>query len=179
MIKFKKFSAVIFRGCLIWASYSDIVKQEIKENKMKIFGDPDLGKEIVDVLHEWDRAIAGLDIQNALKLCAPELSFFDLSTEIHDKQAYEDKWNFYMPFMLNGVTVQRHNVSIFVESSLAFVYGYVKLTIFDTQDEPPIRWCRSTLCLRKDSAGWKMVHQHISVPVEIETQAMKVLEIGV
>lgn len=42
---------------------------------MKIFGDASLGREIVDLLHEWDSAITGLDIQNVLKLCVSDVRF--------------------------------------------------------------------------------------------------------
>ncbi|MEQ1447377.1 nuclear transport factor 2 family protein [Acinetobacter schindleri] len=42
-----------------------------------------------------------------------------------------------------------------------------------------MKWCRTSLCLKKEKGQWKMVHQHISVPVEIETHSMKVLELTI
>lgn len=149
---------------------------------MKIFGDASLGEEIVDLLHEWDGAITGLDIQNVLKLCVSDVRFFDLSTEVHGLEAYEQKWNLYKPYMLHGVTIQRHDVTIHVESHLAFIHGYVKLTPANAEKVkwlPSVKWCRTSLCLKKEQGQWKMVHQHISVPVEIETHSMKVLELTI
>ncbi|WDE16571.1 nuclear transport factor 2 family protein [Acinetobacter schindleri] len=149
---------------------------------MKIFGDPSLGEEIVDLLHEWDSAITGLDIQNVLKLCVPDVRFFDLSTEVHGLEAYEQKWNLYKPYMLHGVTIQRHDVTIYVEPHLALIHGYVKLTPANAEKVkwlPSVKWCRTSLCLKKEQGQWKMVHQHISVPVEIETHSMKVLELTI
>ena len=35
---------------------------------MKIFGDASLGREIVDLLHEWDSAITGLDRDGSVNL---------------------------------------------------------------------------------------------------------------
>ncbi|ATO19674.1 hypothetical protein BS636_08415 [Acinetobacter sp. LoGeW2-3] len=149
---------------------------------MKIIGDPSLGKEIVALLHEWDGAITCLDIQTALKLCAPDVRFFDLSTEVHGLEAYEQKWNLYKPYMLHGVTIQRHDVTIHVEPNLAFIHGYVKLTPENAEKIqwlPSVKWCRTSLCLRKEQGQWKMVHQHISVPVEIQTGSMQVLDLDV
>ncbi len=149
---------------------------------MKIFGDASLGREIVDLLHEWDSAITGLDIQNVLKLCVSDVRFFDLSTEVHGLEAYEQKWNLYKPYMLHGVTIQRHDVTIHVEPHLAFIHGYVKLTPANAEKVkwlPSVKWCRTSLCLKKEQGQWKMVHQHISVPVEIETHSMKVLELTI
>lgn len=147
---------------------------------MKIFGDPELGKEIIDLLHEWDIAIAGLDIEHALRLCVPEVRFFDLSTEVHGLEAYEEKWNLYKPYMLHGITIQRHDVTIHVERNLAFIHGYVKLSpehAEKIQSLPAVKWCRTSLCLKKEQGQWKMVHQHISVPVEIQTGTLQVLEL--
>ena len=143
---------------------------------MKIFGDPSLGEEIVNLLHEWDNAIVELDFQNALQLCVPELCFFDLSTELHDRTAYEQKWNFYKPYRLKGVTIQRHDVTIYVETNLAFIHGYVKISPANAKNMkgfPQVHWCRSTHCLKKEQGQWKMVHQHISVPVQLETREMR------
>ena len=149
---------------------------------MKIVGDASLGEEIVDLLHEWDGAITGLDIQNVLKLCVSDVRFFDLSTEVDGLEAYEQKWNLYKPYMLHGVTIQRHDVTIHVEPHLAFIHGYVKLTPANAGKVkwlPSVKWCRTSLCLKKEQGQWKMMHQHISVPVEIETHSMKVLELTI
>lgn len=65
---------------------------------------------------------------------------------------------------------------------LAFIHGYVKLTPANAEKVkwlPSVKWCRTSLCLKKEQGQWKMVHQHISVPVEIETHSMKVLELTI
>lgn len=147
---------------------------------MKIYGDSSLGKEIIDLLHEVDRAIEGLDVQSSVRLCGSEVTFFDLSTQVHGLEAYEEKWKKYKPYMLHGVNILRRNVTIHVEPHLAFIHCYVKLTPENAEKAnwlPTVKWCRSTLCARKEHGRWKLVHQHISVPVEIETGTMQVLDL--
>ncbi|WP_034584481.1 nuclear transport factor 2 family protein [Acinetobacter sp. HR7] len=147
---------------------------------MKIFGDPSLGKEIVDLLHEVDSAIAELDVQNSVRLCGSDVTFFDLNSQVHGLEAYEQRWNLYKPYMLHGVTIQRRDVNIYVESNLAFIHCYVKLTPADAEKVKwlsTVKWCRSTICVRKEQGQWKIVHQHVSVPGEFETGAMQVLDL--
>ena len=51
---------------------------------------------------------------------------------------------------------------------LAFVSCYSKVDVERYAPAPDIPWCRTTLCFRKKRHQWEIVHQHISMPVEMQ-----------
>ncbi len=144
---------------------------------MKIYGDSSLATEIIDVLQQWDHAVTTLDVDYAMTLCTSDLCCFDLSSEINSLDAYRQKWEIERPFLLEGVDIQRHDISMHISADQAFVHGYFKLIPLNSEIQHMVYWSRFTVCLQKKPHGWKLVHQHMSVPVDLQTQAMLELQI--
>lgn len=144
---------------------------------MKAFGDLSSIQEIVELLERWDHAVGRLAVQDILDFCQNDACFFDLSDELYGLDAYEEKWQLYRPYLCNnGIEVQRYNVRIHAVPLLAYVYCYIKLSLTNNLHDSKIRWCRSTLCLAKDEQGWQLVHQHISVPIDMDRHSIKTLD---
>lgn len=71
-------------------------------------------------------------------------------------KAWFDSWD--GPILLEG-----RDIEITLEGNLAFVSALIRMQGSISSEVQDI-WFRSTLCLRKNGNGWKIVHDHTSVP---------------
>lgn len=144
---------------------------------MKTVGDEAAIKEVIAQLAHWDNAICKLDIHGIIQLCAADVSLFDMSAQSQGVVAYQHLWQRYQSSFSSDLKVFRKHVSICAESHIAFVYGYSKIDHAYSADNPNTPWCRSTLCLRKQRGQWQIIHQHISLPVDMDTEKMKKMSV--
>ena len=145
------------------------------QGKIKILGDQQAGEEIQQFLAHWDEVICQLNIQNIAELCAADVCFFDVSCEMQGLMAYQKMWERYQNYFREGLKVYRRDLVIHADSTLAFVHCYSKIDNLNGIATPSITWCRTTIALRKIQSQWKIVHQHISVPVDVVTHRSKPL----
>ncbi|MCO8079642.1 YybH family protein [Acinetobacter lwoffii] len=140
---------------------------------MQVFGDEQLAREVMAFLQEWDNAIARLDIQDIVQLCRPEIRLVDVSMEVKGVEAYQALWQQYLSFMPEGIRIESQNINIHVTSDLAVVDGYVRVNYAVIEPIFQLGWCRVSMCLSKQQGKWQLLHQHTSVPVQLETRKMR------
>lgn len=135
---------------------------------MKVTGNQQAGQEIITALEQWDRAICSLDLHEIVVHCSADVSLFDVSSELQGISAYQQIWTQYEEYFQTGLRVFRDQIQIHAESDLAFVYCLSKIDVESGVPTPNISWCRTTICYRKKNDQWKIVHQHISLPIDIQ-----------
>lgn len=135
---------------------------------MKVTGNQQVGQEIIAVLKQWDQAICSLDLHQIIAHCSADVSLFDVSSELVGVSAYQQIWTHYQDYFQSGLRVFRDRIHIQAESQLAFVSCFSKIDVESGIPTPNILWCRTTICFRKKDDQWKIVHQHISLPTEIQ-----------
>ena len=140
---------------------------------MQIFGDEQLAREVMAFLREWDNAIARLEIQDIVQLCRPEIRLVDVSMEVKGVEAYQALWQQYRAFIPEGIRIERQDLNIHVTSDLAVVDGYVRVSYAVIEPIFQLGWCRVSMCLSKQQGKWQLLHQHTSVPVQLETRKMR------
>ena len=88
--------------------------------------------------------------------------------------AYQQLWERGLAYLRAGLRVFRDHLNVHAAPDLAFVSCYSKVDAENGAPAPDIPWCRTTLCFRKKRHQWKIVHQHISMPVDLQSgQAMQ------
>lgn len=140
---------------------------------MQIFGDEQLGQEVVAFLQAWDNAICRLEIQDIIQLCRPDIRLVDVSTEITGTAAYQTLWQQYRPLIPEGILIERQELNIHVSSDLALIDAYVRVSYAVIEPIFQLGWCRVSMCLSKQQDRWQLLHQHTSVPVQLETRKMR------
>jgi ketosteroid isomerase-like protein len=101
-------------------------------------------------------AIAGRYRQDAVIFnLAPPLAHHGV--DVQEKQAWLDSWE-------DPVELEARDFEITVSGDLAFGHGYYRLRASKAGGGGVDFWMRETLCLRRDESGWRIVHEHTSVP---------------
>ena len=136
---------------------------------MKITGDQPAGLEILAVLNSWDKAICSLDMNQIAEHCAAEVNLFDVTMELQGLSSYQKVWSSYEDYFRTGLRVFRDQLNIHAEPDMAFVHGFCKIDVESGKPTPGVVWCRTTICLRKKSGKWKIIHQHVSLPHPVES----------
>lgn len=136
---------------------------------MKITGDLSAGQEIMAVLDQWDLAICSLDMDQIVEYCAADVSLFDVTMELYGISAYQQVWNVYKDYFRKGLKVFRDKINIYAEPDVAFVHCFSKIDVESGVPTPSVKWCRTTICFKKKKDKWKIIHQHISLPVSMDT----------
>jgi ketosteroid isomerase-like protein len=86
----------------------------------------------------------------------PPLSHRGVDTQ--EEQAWLDSWE-------GPIECESRDLSITVSGDFAFCHGFHRLSGTPKAAGRPISfWMRATACLRRDGGGWRIVHEHTSVP---------------
>lgn len=117
--------------------------------------------EILQVSHE------NRDVDALVKLYDERAVVFDMAPPLgriginrETIKEWFESWD--GPILLEG-----RDIKIAHEGNLAFVSAFNRMRGSVSGDSRDI-WFRSTLCLRKNENGWKIVHDHTSVPLYMD-----------
>lgn len=66
------------------------------------------------------------------------------------------------------VAHRSRDFDVTVAGDLAFAHGFQHLSATTAGGEDASWWQRATLCLRREAAGWRIVHEHTSVPFHMD-----------
>jgi ketosteroid isomerase-like protein len=75
-----------------------------------------------------------------------------------EKQAWLDSW-------ATPVEIESRNFNLTVSGDFAFGHGFLRMSGTKKGHEGTVSfWMRSTVCLQRQRSGWRIVHEHVSVP---------------
>jgi ketosteroid isomerase-like protein len=75
-----------------------------------------------------------------------------------ETQAWLDTWE-------GPITIEPRDFEVAVEGELAFAHGYMRMKGRKKGADHDVNfWIRETLCLARNGAGWRIAHEHTSVP---------------
>lgn len=141
-----------------------------------IDGDRVLAQEVFAQIERWDQAIIGGDIAVLEEQCASTMNMFDVSSQMNSLEEYKTEWEKLSPYFLDGMKISRRDVKLNVSDTLAVMTCHSKVEHSALKGQLQMPWCRTTLCLQKFQDHWRVVHQHISMPVDVMTGKAVVLK---
>lgn len=99
---------------------------------------------------------AQFDSNAAIYNLAPPLAHHGVDGA--EKQAWFDSW-------ATPVELEPRDFKVTVSGDLAFCHGYLRMSGTKKGADHAVNfWMRETLCLERQESGWKIVHEHTSVP---------------
>jgi ketosteroid isomerase-like protein len=120
--------------------------------------------EIRGILEKVRKAHRSKDAAALIAPYAGDATIFDLApplshrgNNLQEVQAWLDTWD-------GPIDLETGDLNISVDGDLAFCHGVSRLSGTKTGDGPVSIWMRATACLRRTGGGWRIVHEHTSVP---------------
>jgi ketosteroid isomerase-like protein len=132
--------------------------------------DPDAEAEIRALFEARTRALAGRDAAALVAATDAAVVVFDaVGPFVHRGAEATDRQQEWLAAYCTGLGHEVRDLEITADAGLAFCHFLVRIsgTLLDGIEVG--MWLRATSCLRKADDGWKVVHEHASVPFDAET----------
>ena len=132
--------------------------------------------EIRDLLDSYGRAVLSGDVDAILSYYTDDIVAYDAIGDLrfHGLPAYRQHWEMCLSFMKEGPPIYDiHEAGISASERLAFVHYLVRCGDCDQEGRERSGWMRGTACLRREEAGWRIAHEHFSVPFDPSSEKVR------
>lgn len=146
------------------------------DKAIKIDGNRTAAEEVLAQVKVWDQVIIGNEVSDLVDQCATDVSMFDVSTQQNGLDEYKQAWEKFSPYFIDGMQISRRDVKLYASDDLAVLHCHSKVEHSVLKGQLEMPWCRTTLCMQKRDDQWCVVHQHISMPVDLSTGQAIVLK---
>ena len=119
--------------------------------------------EIEALFQKLARAHADHDAEAIIEAYAPDAVIFDLAPPLGRRGMNRDNVAAWLAGWDGPIQIDARDVSLTVDGDLAFVSALNRMRGRIGGEEQAL-WYRTTMCLRKISGRWRIVHEHSSVP---------------
>jgi ketosteroid isomerase-like protein len=127
--------------------------------------------EIRQLLDNWAKAFRVHDIRAIMLMYAPEVVAYDIVPPLKyaGAEAYRKDYEEFLAQYDGPIEVEYSDLKIVVGGDVAFAYGLERLSGTMKIGQRSDIWVRFTSGFRKINGRWFDVHDHISVPVDLQT----------
>ncbi|MCH8536408.1 MAG: nuclear transport factor 2 family protein [Alkalimonas sp.] len=128
-------------------------------------------QQIRQLLEAWQQAVTSKDVSAFMQLYSPPLRAFDAIGPLQflSRDAYKEHWQQCMQFCLGTFRFEIHQLEVQADNELAFCHFLNLAGGTDAEGQPHLCWLRCTQCWQLQTDGWKIIHEHFSVPVDMES----------
>ena len=123
------------------------------------------------VLESIARAVRSKNVEAMLAQCATDLVTFDMVPPIKHEgtDALRGLWEKSLEGFEAPLDYDFQRLHIEVGGDVAFARALNRFGGTRTDGTQIVNWLRSTFVLRKIDGRWKVVHEHVSVPIDMTT----------
>ena len=131
----------------------------------------DSAKEIHQLLDQWAKAFEAKDVDGVMAMYAPGVTAFDIvpPLQFRGAGAYRKDYSEFFSQFSGPIRVETPDMQIEVSGDAGFAYGLERIAGKTTNGAPVDIWLRYTEGLKRIDGNWRVVHEHISVPVDMNT----------
>jgi ketosteroid isomerase-like protein len=116
-------------------------------------------------------AIRALDLEGLKPIYAPDMVSFDVGPPLQHVGA-EAKWSNWVDAFTafqRPLGYEIRNLTITLDGDVAFAHSLNRLSGTLKNGNRSGFWVRATCCFRKIDGSWLIAHDHVSVPLELES----------
>lgn len=126
---------------------------------------------VLEQLESWTAAVRAQDIDAIVAHYAQDIVAFDAVTKLQFKgvPAYRDHWLACLEMCPGPMVFELHDIAIHAEGHVGFCHALLRCGSTNDKDEAEVSWMRMTSGYRRIEGHWKVVHEHFSVPFEMES----------
>ena len=124
-------------------------------------------------IKDLEKALSAKDIDGVMSLYAPNLVSFDIAPHFgalryvgadNKRRAWQEAFNAYP----GPIAYEVHDLNVTAHGELAFVHSLNHVHATQASGHITEMWLRWTACLRRIDGVWLVVHDHVSVPADLE-----------
>ena len=119
--------------------------------------------EIEELFERVARAHVDHDADAIVEAYSPDAVIFDLAPPLVRRGMNRDSVASWLGGWDGPIQIDAHEVNLTVEGDAAFVSALNRMRGRQGGEDQDM-WYRTTVCLRKTSGRWRIVHDHSSVP---------------
>jgi ketosteroid isomerase-like protein len=122
-------------------------------------------KAVGDCIESWSRSLRAKDLDGVMSHYVEGALAFDLAPPLqHRGDEIRKGLEAWFPTWDGPIGYELRDLVVAATSEIAFAHGLARLTGMRTDGERTDVWFRTTVCLSRLGAEWKIVHEHSSVP---------------
>ena len=116
------------------------------------------------------KALRAKDIDSVMSLYAPDLVSFDITPPLRYAGADNKRraWQAAFATFSGPFDYEVHDLNVTTHGDLAFVHSLNHVTATLAGGRTVDMWLRWTACFRRIDGVWLVVHDHVSVPADLE-----------
>lgn len=129
--------------------------------------------QIRTLLDDWGKAFHNRDINAIMAMYkpGPELVAFDIVPPLRyvGYAAYKKDYEQFLSQYQGPITVEIRDMQVVTSDTVAYAFGLERLSGTLTNGQKSDMWLRFTSGFRKIKGHWFDVHDHISVPADLDS----------
>ena len=128
--------------------------------------------QIRERLDAWTKALHAKDLDALMALYAPDTITFDLMPpqQVNGADRYRKNFERWFAAMPEPISYEIHDLRITLNDDVAFCHGVSHVKGTRANGEKADYWVRVTVGFEKRNGQWLMIHDHVSMPIDMETR---------
>ncbi len=116
-------------------------------------------------------AIQAMDLEQVKSIYAPDIVSFDVQPplQVVGREAKSRNWTDVFTAFERPLGYEIRDLTIAVDRDLAFLHSLNRLTGTLRNGKRSGFWVRATACFRRVDGTWLIAHDHVSVPLDVES----------
>lgn len=127
--------------------------------------------EIRSVIDRWQQAVVAGDLDRIMAHYAADILSFDAVSQLQFKgtAAYRKHWQACMEMCKGPMIFEIHELGVTADDDIGFSHYLTRCGGTSDTGEEKTSWMRATVCHRKIGGKWLVVHEHFSVPFDMQS----------
>ncbi|HEY2901287.1 MAG TPA: nuclear transport factor 2 family protein, partial [Polyangia bacterium] len=119
---------------------------------------------------EWAKAFRAKDVEGIMSIYAPDIVSFDVGPPLRYQGAEKKRraWQEAFAAYAGPVFYEVRDLNVTTHGELAFVHSLNHVQGRLASGHVSALWLRWTACFRRIDGVWLIVHDHVSVPADLE-----------
>jgi len=126
---------------------------------------------VVSLIDALAMAIRRKDVDAVMSVFSPDVVSFDLGPPLRHGggSAFEERWRALFDAYQGSIDFEPHDLRISASNDLAFSHSLNRMRGTTKSGVTTDRWSRWTACYRKTNGKWLIVHEQVSVPIDMKS----------
>jgi uncharacterized protein (TIGR02246 family) len=127
--------------------------------------------QIRQLLDQWGKALRAKDLNTLMSYYAPDILTFDIVPPLYYQgvDAYRKNFEVWFASVQGPIDYETRDLRLTIGDEVAFCHSLNQVRSTRITGETTATWVRVTVGFRKMEGTWRITHEHVSVPCDMET----------